>query len=69
MSRIKQLTGGLEKRFRICTLLSPFAMIFEVVFETLIPMQIVRLIDVGIANHVKDILKVINLLPIVLRIR
>lgn len=40
----------MEKRFVVCTLLSPLVMIAEVVFETLIPMVMVRLIDTGIAT-------------------
>lgn len=51
MSTIRKITGGMEARYWIHTALAPFAMIGEVVFETLIPMMMVKLIDVGIAER------------------
>lgn len=41
----------MEAKYWIHTALAPFAMIGEVVFETLIPMMMVRLIDIGITNR------------------
>ncbi len=51
MSTIRKITGGMEAKYWIHTALAPFAMIGEVVFETLIPMMMVRLIDIGITNR------------------
>lgn len=50
MHTIKKITKGMEPKYWFHTFLAPFAMIGEVIFETLIPMMMVKLIDVGIAN-------------------
>ena len=50
MPTLKNLTGGLEKKYIAYTCLSPFTMIGEVVMETVIPYIMSRIIDVGIAQ-------------------
>ncbi|MGI0530542.1 ABC transporter ATP-binding protein [Treponema socranskii] len=50
MPTLKNLTGGLEKKYIAYTCLSPFTMIGEVVMETMIPYIMSRIIDVGIAQ-------------------
>lgn len=41
---------GLDKKYVVSTVLSPLAMIGEVVMEVIIPLIMARIIDVGIAN-------------------
>ena len=50
MSTIRKLLTGLEKKYVINSILSPIAMIGEVVMEVIIPFIMARIIDVGIAN-------------------
>ncbi len=50
MSTISTLMQGLEKRYKIYSLLCPLTMVGEVVLETVIPLMMARIIDVGIAN-------------------
>ncbi|MBR1640178.1 MAG: ABC transporter ATP-binding protein [Treponema sp.] len=50
MSTIKKLLTGLEKKYVVNTILSPIAMIGEVVMEVVIPFIMARIIDVGIAG-------------------
>ncbi len=50
MSTIRKLVTGLEKKYVINTILSPIAMIGEVVMEVIIPFIMARIIDVGIAG-------------------
>lgn len=51
MSTIRTLCGGLKRKYVILTCLSPFSMVGEVLLETLIPLIMVKIIDVGIKNH------------------
>jgi len=51
MSTVGKLVKGLEKKYKVCSLLSPVTMIGEVVMETLIPLMMAKIIDVGIANQ------------------
>lgn len=51
MATLKHLTGGLEKRYVAFTIASPVTMIVEVVMETMIPLFMAQIIDVGIASH------------------
>jgi len=50
MSKIKKLVTGLESKYILNTILSPLAMIGEVVMEVVIPFIMARIIDVGIAE-------------------
>lgn len=50
MSTVKKLVTGLEKKYVVNTVLSPVAMIGEVVMEVIIPFITAKIIDVGIAN-------------------
>lgn len=50
MSNIRKLLHGLQKKYIVNTVLSPIAMIGEVVLEVFIPMVMAKIIDVGIAN-------------------
>lgn len=50
MGLIRKLTGGLEKRYKICTFLAPIAMLGEVCMEVIIPIIMAKIIDVGIAS-------------------
>lgn len=48
MSNISKMMKGLERRFKVFSVLSPVTMIGEVVMETLIPLMMARIIDQGI---------------------
>ena len=50
MSTIKKLVSGLETKYIVNTILSPVAMIGEVVMEVVIPFIMARIIDVGITG-------------------
>ncbi len=50
MSNISKMMKGLERRFKVFSVLSPVTMIGEVVMETLIPLMMSRIIDYGIPN-------------------
>ena len=50
MSTIRKLLTGLEKKYVVNTILSPIAMIGEVVMEVVIPFIMAKIIDVGIAG-------------------
>ena len=51
METIKKLLSGLEKKYKVNSILAPIMMIGEVLMEVLIPMIMAKIIDVGIANH------------------
>lgn len=51
MTKIHKLLTGLEKKYVINTILSPVAMIGEVIMEVIIPFVMANIIDVGIQNH------------------
>lgn len=51
MATVKRLIGGLEKRYIAFTVASPVTMVLEVVMETVIPLFMARIIDVGIASR------------------
>ena len=51
MTKIRKLLTGLEKKYVINTILSPVAMIGEVIMEVIIPFVMANIIDVGIQNH------------------
>ena len=53
MSFIKKITSGMEKKYVVNTFLCPVTMIGEVFLETVIPLIMAKIIDVGIAG--KDI--------------
>ena len=53
MSFIKKITSGMEKKYVVNTFLCPITMIGEVFLETVIPLIMAKIIDVGIAG--KDI--------------
>ena len=50
MSNVSKLLKGLEKKYKVCSVLSPVSMIGEVLLEIVIPLFMARIIDVGIAN-------------------
>lgn len=51
MKTVSTLLSGLEKKYKLCTILSPITMIGEVGLEVAIPYIMAKIIDVGIANH------------------
>jgi len=51
MSNAKKLLNGLETKYKVFSLLSPITMIGEVVMETIIPLMMAKIIDIGIANQ------------------
>ena len=51
MSTLGKLLDGLEGRYRVYSLLSPLTMVGEVIMETVIPLMMAKVIDVGIANR------------------
>ena len=51
MNTVKKLLSGLEKKYKVNSILSPIMMIGEVLMEVLIPTIMARIIDVGIANR------------------
>ena len=51
MNTVKKLLSGLEKKYKVNSILSPIMMIGEVLMEVLIPMIMAKIIDVGIANR------------------
>lgn len=51
METIKKLLSGLERKYKVNSILAPIMMIGEVLMEVLIPMIMAKIIDVGIANH------------------
>ena len=50
MSNVSKLLRGLEKKYKICSILSPVSMIGEVLLEIVIPLFMAKIIDVGIAE-------------------
>ena len=58
MSSVGKLLNGLEKKYKVYSLLSPLTMVGEVVMETVIPLIMAKIIDVGIAN--KDVAYVVK---------
>ena len=50
MSNVSKMMRGLETRYKVFSLLSPLTMIGEVILETVIPLLMARIIDVGIAG-------------------
>ena len=51
MSTLKNLTSGLERKYKAYTVLCPLTMVGEIAIETLIPLMMKKIIDVGIANY------------------
>lgn len=51
MSTVRTLLHGLEKKYKVYSLLSPLSMVGEVVMETVIPLLMARIIDIGIADR------------------
>lgn len=51
MKTVKKLLAGIEKRFIVATVASPVTMILEVFMETIIPLFMARIIDIGIASR------------------
>ena len=51
MSNISKLLKGLERKYKVCSVMSPVTMIGEVILETVIPLLMAKIIDVGIANN------------------
>ena len=54
-----KLASGLERRYVLCTVLSPLSMLGEVLMETSIPLVMARIVDEGIGNS--DLPKVLRL--------
>ena len=50
MSTVNKLLQGLERKYKVYSLLSPLTMVGEVIMETVIPLVMAKIIDVGIAN-------------------
>ncbi|MCR5762897.1 MAG: ABC transporter ATP-binding protein/permease [Treponema sp.] len=50
MYNVRKIISGLEKKYRIYSLLSPLSMIGEVMMETAIPLMMAKIIDKGIAS-------------------
>ncbi len=50
MSTVGMLLNGLERKYKVYSLLSPLSMVGEVVMETAIPLMMSKIIDVGIAG-------------------
>ena len=50
MNLLKKLTFGLEKKYRVFTVLSPVFMLGEVLMETTIPLVMAKIVDVGIGS-------------------
>ena len=51
MSSTKKLLSGLETKYKVFSILSPITMIGEVVMETVIPLMMAKIVDIGIANQ------------------
>ena len=51
MSKLKKLLTGLEKKYVFSSIMSPIAMIGEVVMEVIIPFIMARIIDEGISGN------------------
>lgn len=51
MNVVEKLTSGLERKYRLFTILSPFAMVGEVLMETTIPLVMARIVDVGVGGR------------------
>ncbi|MBQ3670727.1 MAG: ABC transporter ATP-binding protein [Treponema sp.] len=51
MNLAQKLTAGLEKKYRVFTVLSPIVMLGEVLMETTIPLVMAKIVDVGIARE------------------
>jgi len=50
MNTLQKLFYGLDKKYIRASILAPISMMFDVFFQTLIPILMSRIIDVGIAN-------------------
>ncbi len=50
MSIVKKLLSGLERKYKVYSLLSPVTMVGEVLMETAIPLMMAKIIDIGIAE-------------------
>ncbi|MCI5523521.1 MAG: ABC transporter transmembrane domain-containing protein, partial [Spirochaetia bacterium] len=50
MTTVGKLLHGLEKKYKVYSLLCPLTMIGEVLMETAIPLMMAKIIDVGIAQ-------------------
>ena len=50
MSKIRQITSGMESYYWLCTVISPLFMLGEVFMETRLPRLMASLVDVGIKN-------------------
>ncbi len=51
MFRLSSLFSGLEKKYRVCSVLSPLSMVGEVAMEIVIPLLMANIVDVGIAER------------------
>ncbi len=51
MSKVSKLLKGMEKKYVVNSILSPIAMIGEVVMEVVIPFIMAKIIDIGIAGN------------------
>lgn len=54
MTNFRKLTQGLERKFKLFTILTPITMLGEVSMEVLIPMLMARIVDVGISSYNVD---------------
>lgn len=50
MTTVRKLLHGLEKKYKVYSLLCPLTMIGEILMETAIPLMMAKIIDVGIAQ-------------------
>ncbi|MBQ0165690.1 MAG: ABC transporter ATP-binding protein [Treponema sp.] len=64
MSTVKKLMTGLERKYRVATVLAPVTIMGEVFLEVLIPLIMARIIDVGIPNHDAKYVTLVGLLMI-----
>lgn len=64
MSTVKKLMTGLERKYKVATVLAPVTIMGEVFLEVLIPLIMARIIDVGIPNHDAKYVTLVGLLMI-----
>lgn len=68
MANLRKLLKGLQKKFVIFTILSPIAMIGEVVLEVFIPLVMQKIVDVGIKNSDLDYVVKLGLIMVAMAI-
>ena len=68
MSSVSKLLNGLENKYKIYSVLTPLVMIGEVVMETIIPLIMAKIIDVGINTRDLDFVITYGLLMILMSV-